>query len=94
MANDPKALLKRLPKGDATHASLLAVIGGYLIYMAYQMVRDTLSGASSMSLTMTLILGGIMALCGLAVLIYGIWMWRVNTNAARETEKPEAEDDT
>lgn len=90
MANDLKELLnRRLPKGDATHAALLAAVGGYLIYMAYQMVRDTLSGASSMSLTMTVVLGGIMALCGLAVIGYGIWMWRANIKAARKAEKKE-----
>lgn len=92
MANDLKELLSRpLPRGDSTHATLLAVIGGYLIYMAYQMVRDTLSGASSMSLSLTLLLGGIMAVCGLAVIGYGIWMWRANVKAARKAQEQEDE---
>lgn len=88
MANDLKELLSRpLPRGDSNHATLLAVIGGYLIYMAYQMVRDTLSGASTMSLSLTLVLAGIMAVCGLAVIGYSIWMWRAHGKAAREEEQ-------
>lgn len=88
MANDLKAFLSRpLPRGDSTHATLLAVIGGYLVYMAYQMVRDTLSGASSMSLSLTLLLAGLMAVCGLAVIGYGVWMWRANVKAARKEQE-------
>lgn len=88
MANGLKELLNRpLPRGNSTHVTLLAVIGGYLIYLAYEMVRDTLSGASSMPLTMTLVLAGIMAVCGLAVIGYGIRMWRANAKAAREEQE-------
>lgn len=75
MKNDKKSIFNtQLNMDGTTHGTLLVVIGGYLVYMAYQMVRDTLNGASSMSLTTTVILAGLMALAGLAVLGYGVFM--------------------
>lgn len=90
MANLKELFNQPLPRGNSTHATLLAVIGGYLIYMAYQMVRDTLSGASAMSLTTTIIFAGIMALCGLGVIGYAVYTWRANAKASEEAEKEEA----
>ncbi len=65
-------LKMKLPKGNPTHATLMALVGAYLIYMAYQMLRNTLNGNSTMSLTVTCIVGGLMALIGLGVIGYGI----------------------
>ena len=90
MANPLKELLSRpLPRGTSTHATLLSLIGAYLVYLAYEMLRDTLSGASEMSLPVTLILGGIMALVGVAVVIYGLWMWRENVRKEAAPEEPQ-----
>lgn len=62
----------KLPKGNPTHATFMALVGAYLIYMAYQMLQNTLNGNSTMSMTATLIVGGLMALAGLGVIGYGI----------------------
>ena len=66
-----EALNAKLNMNDSTHGTLLFVIGGYLMYLAYGMVRDTLSGLSAMSMTTTVILAAVMGLAGLAVLVYG-----------------------
>lgn len=93
MAKLKELLNQTLPRNDSAHATLLAVIGGYMIYLAYQMVQDTLSGVSEMSMTTTAILAGVMALCGLGVLAYGIRTWRKTKNAAREAEEKHTEDE-
>ena len=91
MANYLKELLNRpLPRGNATHASLMAVVGGYLIYMAYQMVQNTLSGASSMPMSTTGILAGIMGLCGLGAIGYAVYLWRA---AVKKTAEDAGESD-
>ena len=71
-------------QGNTTRVSLLAVVGGYLIYMAWQMVRDTISGASEMSMTTTLILAGLMALGGLGTIAYAIRVWRSGNQGTEE----------
>lgn len=89
MANLKELLNQTIPQNNGTHATLIAVIGGYLVYLAYQMVRDTLSGASSMSMTTTVILAGAMALCGLAVVAYGFRLWRKGEKAKKEAAEEE-----
>ena len=66
-----KKLLARLPEAGAAQGWLMAIVGGYLIYMAFQMLRDTRSGVSSMSMQLTVVLMILMILCGIAVLAYG-----------------------
>ena len=89
MANLKELCNQPLPRGNSTHATLLAVIGGYLIYMAYQMVRDTLSGVSSMPLTTTVILAGLMGLAGLGIIGYALYTWRANAKASEDGEQEE-----
>ena len=91
MANLKEQLNQPLPRGNSTHATLLGVIGGYLIYLAYQMVRDTLSGVSSMPMTTTVILAGLMGLAGLGVIGYALYTWRASTKASREAEQEDGE---
>lgn len=66
-----KKLLARLPEAGAAQGWLMIIVGGYLIYMAVQMLRDTRSGVSSMSMQLTVVLMVLMTLCGIAVLVYG-----------------------
>lgn len=91
MSKDKKSIFNmQLNMDGTTHATLLVVIGGYLVYMAYQMIRDTLGGISSMSLTTTIILAGLMALAGLAVVGYGAWM-ALKAIKAKKNEKTDGE---
>ena len=39
-----KKLLAKLPEAGGAQGWLMAIVGGYLIYMAFQMLRDTRSG--------------------------------------------------
>lgn len=55
------------------HGGLLVAVGAYVVYMAVQMVRDTLAGISNMSMPLTVVLAVIMGLAGLAVIAYGGW---------------------
>lgn len=92
MASLKDLLNHPLPRGNSTHATLLAVVGSYLIYMAYSMVKNTLTGASTMSMTATVILAAVMGLIGLAVIGYAGWMWWAGYKASKE-KKGETEEE-
>lgn len=62
------------PKNEAAHGTLLSCGGGYTIYMACQLVQNTRSGPSSMSMTTTLILAAFLALGGAVVLGFGMYL--------------------
>lgn len=91
MANLKELLSRPLPQSNSNRSTLLVVVGGYLMYMAYQMVTDTLSGASAMSLTATVILAGIMGLGGLGTIVYGVLVWRAASRAG-EKSSPETKE--
>ena len=88
MAKLKELLNQTIPKNDGAHATMLGVIGGYLVYLAYQMIRDTSSGVSSMDMTTTVVLAGLMALAGLGVMAFALRLWRKSEAAKKE---PEAE---
>ena len=86
-----KKLLAKLPEAGGAQGWLMAIVGGYLIYMAFQMLRDTRSGVSSMSMPTTVLLMILMSLCGLAVLVYGgsgvYREWKKQTTTGLRTEE-------
>ena len=94
MSKDKKSIFNtQLNMSPSPHATLLVVIGGYLVYLAYQMVRDTMSGVSAMSMTTTAILAGLMALAGLAVFGYGAWEALRSWKATKEKSIEETKDE-
>ena len=60
-----------IKKNTGTRGAMLVLVGGYIAYLGYKMYRNTLSGASSMSMQLTVILMSVMILAGLAVIVYG-----------------------
>ena len=87
MAKLKELLSQTFPRNDSAHATMQILIGGYLLYLAYGMVQDTISGASGMYMTVTVILAGIMALCGLGVIALGIRSWRAAEQAKTEPKE-------
>ncbi len=67
---------------ERTHASLLALAGGYIIYLAYEILRDHLNGEGGMSDAIAILSVTVLFLGGLGALYYA---WRVY----RQSKKPE-----
>ena len=67
---------------NRNRAMLLALVGGYVIYLAYEMMRDELAGKSSMAMWLCILLVILMGAAGIAVLILA---WK----EPEEDEKPE-----
>ena len=74
---------------NRNRAMLMAIAGGYVIYLAYEMVRDQLAGKSTMAMwtciLFTILLGG----GGIAVLVLA---WKIYRT--KETEEQETNDDS
>ena len=89
MANNLKELLNRpLPRDDKNRASLFAVISGYLLYMAWEVLRDTANGVSSMSVEASVACAAFLALGGLGTLAWTIRLWR-RAKERKESEETE-----
>lgn len=93
MADDKNnnVLTKTLPRNNGAQATLFAVGGGYMIYMAYEIVRNTLNGTSDMSMTVTIITAIIMVICGIGILLYAWHLWKISkAEAAAKAEEARA----
>ena len=95
MANNLKELLsKPLPRDGKNRASLFAVISAYLLYMAYEVLRDTTNGVSNMSVTGSVACAAFLALGGLGTLAWTIRLWRRSKEAAAQSESEEEPDES
>lgn len=89
-----EALLSQSERTSSTRGSIIALVGAYIIYMAFQMLKNTRTGASSMSMRLTVILMAVMIIAGLAVIAYGVFLFwegwkRERANIPKDEEKGE-----
>ncbi|MCD7838606.1 MAG: hypothetical protein LUG65_06825 [Clostridiales bacterium] len=67
--------------GGGTHSALLALVGAYILYMAWQMLQNAKNGTTSMSMTQTLVLAGVMALAAVGVFGYAAYLFYTSWKA-------------
>ena len=65
-------------------AMLLAVVGGYVIYLAYEIIRDGSAGKSSMPMWACILCAAFLGCAGAAVLFLA---WRVYKTKDQDEEK-------
>ena len=72
---------------NRNRAMLLAVVGGYVIYLAYEIMRDELAGKSTMAMWVCILFTVLMGAAGIAVLLLA---WKIyRTKDPEEPENPE-----
>lgn len=79
-----------------TRSALLALVGAYILYMAWQMLQNAKNGTTTMSMTQTLVLAGVMALVAVGIFTYAGYLFYTSWKAL-EKEKlgdPDAETDS
>ncbi|MCC8075663.1 MAG: hypothetical protein LIO95_06970 [Clostridiales bacterium] len=67
--------------GGGTHSALLALVGAYILYMAWQMLQNAKNGTTSMSMTQTLVLAGVMALAAVGIFTYAGYLFYISWKA-------------
>ena len=75
---------------NRNRALLLAIAGGYVIYLAYEMMRDELAGKSSMTMWVCILFVILLGGGGLATLFLA---WKIyRKKDTEETEQTQNED--
>lgn len=77
-------LTQPLPRKDNGQALIFGFGGGYMMYLAYDMVRAAYAGEFSVSLRTAWITAGLMLLGGIFVLGYGVRLWFAHKRATDE----------
>ena len=92
--NKLKAFLaSKKQEAGSTKGTLVAVVGGYIVYLGFQMLQDTKSGVSSMGMGQTIAFMVLLVLAGAIVFAYGAWLfwvgWKKEKEAMKESEEGE-----
>lgn len=99
-------LNKPLPRNDTGRAAIFGFGGVYLLYSAYQVVRDYIGGVAQISFKEMLICTGILVLCALITIGWALYIWlgkketdeeageetAAAEEAAQPSDEPAAED--
>lgn len=72
---------------SATQGGMYAVVGLYLVYLAYSIISSSASGSSSMSLWTAVIFGAVFVVFGIALAVLGIYSVRYNYNSLNSSEE-------
>ena len=76
---------------NRNRAMLMAVVGAYVIYLAYEIMRDELAGKSSMALWVSILCTALLGCAGIAVLVLAWKIYRTkDTDEEDKKEDPNA----
>lgn len=77
-------------KNKNTHAMLLMLVGGYILYIAYHLLENLLAGADDMPQGAAIAAIAVFAAGGIAVLLYA---WKCWKEAKAEEQNAQNEED-
>lgn len=84
-----KAVDWSMKRNESVHALLLALVGGYVLYLAYQLFDKLRMGAEEMPLWLAVAAIVLFVLAGLGVLVYA---WHIWQESKREAQNPDEDD--
>ena len=73
-------------KNEKTHSTLLALVGGYVLFLAYQIWENYRNGAGEMPDYMYIIVIVLLALGGLGAIYYAWMVYRKAVNAEKNKQ--------
>ena len=75
-----------------TSAILRALVAGYLVYLAWQILQNVRTGETSMTPAVAYTAAGFFLMAAAAFAVYLIRRWRIEVEAARLPETKETDD--
>ena len=72
---------------------LMGVVGGYVLYLAYQLFRDRNDPDTTMALWVRILFMAFFAIAGIGLMIYAWKIWKAADRAEREGKEEEPSDD-
>ena len=73
-------------------SGLMALAGGYLIYLAWEMIQGMKTGATTMAPGLNIAFIIFFTLGGIAVIVYAYLIWRKSKTGEDEREQAERKD--
>lgn len=87
-------LNRQAERASGPRGALVTVVGGYIIYMGLKMPVNTRTGASSMSMPLTVVLTVLMLLVGGLVIAYGGFLFVAGWKKANQANPADSNDES
>lgn len=71
-----------------THSILLALVGGYMLYIAWELISRMRSGSDEMAPAAAMTFGILFAAAGIAVIFYAWKVWKDGKTREKQSENP------
>ena len=71
-----------------TRSSLLGIVGAYLLYTAYELWQDWGNTETTMTTPARAVFIVLFVLCGAALLVYAVFVWKRAEDQKEEKPKP------
>ena len=76
-------------KNEKTHAMLLGLVGGYILYLAYQLFEKYRSGAEEMPPALNILAIIVLGAGGIGTVVYAVLIYRKAREESRKKEENE-----
>ena len=90
-------IIERFAKSRSqTHVSLIAIAGGYLLYLVYDIIKGILGGTGSSS-PLIYVFAGLFTVCGLFLClggVYALWKGWYKENSTRRNDADDSGDNS
>ncbi len=77
-----------------TRSSLLGIVGAYLLYTAYELWQDWGNTETTMTTPARVVFIVLFALCGAALLVYAVIVWKHSNDQKEESVQPPENDNS
>ncbi len=78
--------------GEKTRSCLMGIVGGYLIYTAWQLYQGRTDPDTTMTIGMMILFMALFVVAGIALMVYAVILWKKGMTEDKEGKKTEEEE--
>ena len=79
--------------GEKTRSCLMGIVGGYLIYTAWQLYQGRNDPETTMTIGMMILFMALFVIAGAGLMVYAVILWKKGMAEDREEKQTKEEED-
>ena len=79
--------------GEKTRSCLMGIVGGYLIYTAWQLYQGRNDPDTTMTIGIMILFMALFVIAGIALMVYAVLLWKKGMTEDKEEKRAKEEED-
>ena len=79
--------------GEKTRSCLMGIVGGYLVYTAWQLFQGRNDPETTMTIGMMILFMALFVVAGVGLMVYAVILWKKGMAEEKEEKKTHEEED-